>query len=518
MRPEIWDEFTDALRHRAGVRVLCRQRGQHRVHQHLQRAQDRTGIAPMPVAYVEYDADTGAPLRDDDGRVRRVPAGEPGLLLSPVNRLQPFDGYTDKERQRKEVGAQRFPRGRLLVQHRRRDEPAGHGARRVRRPARRHLPLEGRERRHHPGRAGAGRRPCRRGVHRLRRRDARAPAAGPEWRRSSCATAPSSTARRWRETVYEQLPAYALPLFVRVVGVDGAHHRRSRAARSTCASRPTGRHRRIRCTCWPAATRATCRSTTATPMRWRTASVHRAERFATSRRAGERATVRAVVAAHRSRRRAAPARPISHESRAVDVPVRPPVAGDRALIMAIVNRTPDSFYDRGATFTDEAAKAAAHRVIAEGADVIDVGGVKAGPGQQVDADDRDRPGGAVHRVAARRIPRPTDQRRHLAGEVAKLACAAGADLINDTWGGADPGAARGGGGVRRRTGVLAYRGRAAPHPAVPGELRDHHPRGGRRRHRRSHRRGRTRRRRRGGPRPRSDRPDARFRQEHLSRP
>jgi dihydropteroate synthase len=33
-----------------------------------------------------------------------------------------------------------------------------------------------------------------------------------------------------------------------------------------------------------------------------------------------------------------------------------PVAGDRAMIMAIVNRTPDSFYDRGATFTDEAAR------------------------------------------------------------------------------------------------------------------------------------------------------------------
>ena len=44
-----------------------------------------------------------------------------------------------------------------------------------------------------------------------------------------------------------------------------------------------------------------------------------------------------------------------------------PVAGDRALIMAIVNRTPDSFYDRGATFTDEAAKRAVNRVIAEGA-------------------------------------------------------------------------------------------------------------------------------------------------------
>ena len=56
-----------------------------------------------------------------------------------------------------------------------------------------------------------------------------------------------------------------------------------------------------------------------------------------------------------------------------------PVAGDRALIMAIVNRTPDSFYDRGATFTDEAAMAAVHRVVGDGADVIDIGGVKAGP-------------------------------------------------------------------------------------------------------------------------------------------
>src|SRR5882762_9216129 len=64
-----------------------------------------------------------------------------------------------------------------------------------------------------------------------------------------------------------------------------------------------------------------------------------------------------------------------------------PVAGDRALIMAIVNRTPDSFYDRGATFTDEAAKAAAHRVIEEGGDVVDVGGVKAGPGDSVGVDE-----------------------------------------------------------------------------------------------------------------------------------
>ena len=52
--------------------------------------------------------------------------------------------------------------------------------------------------------------------------------------------------------------------------------------------------------------------------------------------------------------------------------------------MAIVNRTPDSFYDRGANFADDAAKAASRiPPIAEGADVIDVGGVKPGPGERI---------------------------------------------------------------------------------------------------------------------------------------
>lgn len=114
------------------------------------------------------------------------------------------------------------------------------------------------------------------------------------------------------------------------------------------------------------------------------------------------------------------------------------MAGDRALIMAIVNRTPDSFYDRGATFTDDAAKEAAHRVVEGGADIIDVGGVKAGPGAIVDVDEE----------IARVVPfiewlRATFPDRVISvdtwrAEVAKQACAAGADLINDTWGGADP--------------------------------------------------------------------------------
>ena len=113
------------------------------------------------------------------------------------------------------------------------------------------------------------------------------------------------------------------------------------------------------------------------------------------------------------------------------------MAGDRALIMAIVNRTPDSFYDRGATFTDEAAKAAAHRAIAEGADVIDVGGVKAGPGDDVGAAQeisRVVPFIEWLRAAYPQQLISVDTWRSV---VAKQACAAGADLINDTWGGAD---------------------------------------------------------------------------------
>lgn len=116
-----------------------------------------------------------------------------------------------------------------------------------------------------------------------------------------------------------------------------------------------------------------------------------------------------------------------------------PVAADRALIMAIVNRTPDSFYDRGATFTDDAAKVAVQRAIDEGADVIDVGGVKAGPGSMVDAEEE----------IARVVPfiewlRTTYPDQLISVDtwraaVAKQACAAGADLINDTWAGADSG-------------------------------------------------------------------------------
>jgi dihydropteroate synthase len=106
--------------------------------------------------------------------------------------------------------------------------------------------------------------------------------------------------------------------------------------------------------------------------------------------------------------------------------------------MAIVNRTPDSFYDRGATFTDEAAKAAVHRVIAEGADVVDIGGVKAGPGTQVDAKEEVRRVVPFIEWLRGSYPDQLISVDTWRSTVARQACAAGADLINDTWAGADP--------------------------------------------------------------------------------
>ncbi|WP_285509261.1 dihydropteroate synthase [Actinokineospora sp. NBRC 105648] len=115
------------------------------------------------------------------------------------------------------------------------------------------------------------------------------------------------------------------------------------------------------------------------------------------------------------------------------------VAQDRALVMAIVNRTRDSFYDRGATFDAGAALDAVDRAVAEGADIVDIGGVRAGShGEPVDAAEEARR--VVPFVAQVRERHPglvisVDTWRH---EVGRAVCEAGCDLINDTWAGADP--------------------------------------------------------------------------------
>jgi dihydropteroate synthase len=112
-------------------------------------------------------------------------------------------------------------------------------------------------------------------------------------------------------------------------------------------------------------------------------------------------------------------------------------APGRLLVMAIVNRTPDSFYDAGVTWDESAAMDRVHQVVAEGADIVDIGGVPAAPGQDVDiAEEIKRTASfiAAVRAAYPETAISADTWRH---EVASEACAAGADLINDSWGGWD---------------------------------------------------------------------------------
>lgn len=110
-----------------------------------------------------------------------------------------------------------------------------------------------------------------------------------------------------------------------------------------------------------------------------------------------------------------------------------------ARVMAIVNRTPDSFYDKGATFDLDPALRRCDEVIAAGASIVDIGGVKAGPGKAVGAaEEIDRVVPIIEEVHERHpdVLISVDTWR---SEVAEAAVAAGAGLVNDTWAGWDPG-------------------------------------------------------------------------------
>src|SRR4051812_34749920 len=106
--------------------------------------------------------------------------------------------------------------------------------------------------------------------------------------------------------------------------------------------------------------------------------------------------------------------------------------------MAIINRTPDSFFDRGATYGEAEALDAVDRAVAEGADIVDIGGVKAAPGLDVDAvEETRRVASFVGRVRSRYpdLVLSVDTYR---AEVGRVVAAEGADVLNDAWGGTDP--------------------------------------------------------------------------------
>ena len=144
-------------------------------------------------------------------------------------------------------------------------------------------------------------------------------------------------------------------------------------------------------------------------------------------------------------------------------------------VMAIINRTPDSFYDKGATFVFDAALARCREVVEAGATIVDVGGVKAGPGDDVDVQEeiervvpfiaavRDELAAAAtasasaHTTATAATTATSETVSAAADatsvnavstvdisvdtwrpEVAEAAIEAGATLINDTWAGFEP--------------------------------------------------------------------------------
>ena len=107
-------------------------------------------------------------------------------------------------------------------------------------------------------------------------------------------------------------------------------------------------------------------------------------------------------------------------------------------VMAILNRTPDSFYDGGANVELERALAAVEQAVSDGADIIDIGGVRAGYGPVVDIDEELRRVLPVVTAVRDRFPELVISVDTWRAEVAREVTAAGADLLNDTWAGADP--------------------------------------------------------------------------------
>jgi dihydropteroate synthase len=110
---------------------------------------------------------------------------------------------------------------------------------------------------------------------------------------------------------------------------------------------------------------------------------------------------------------------------------------DGLAVMAIVNATPDSFYDRGRTWGTAAALDRVAEVLEEGADVVDIGGIKAAPGGQVDAAEELERVLPVVEGARARHPDAVISVDTWRAEVADVVCRAGADVINDAWGGVD---------------------------------------------------------------------------------
>ena len=110
LRPEIWTEFTE----RFGIDRVAEFYGASECNIAFVNAFDidRTaGFCPLPYAVVHYDEESGTALRNADGRLTRVAAGEVGLLLAKVTHRAPFDGYSDERATQRKLLDEAFENG-----------------------------------------------------------------------------------------------------------------------------------------------------------------------------------------------------------------------------------------------------------------------------------------------------------------------------------------------------------------------------------------------------------------------
>lgn len=143
--------------------------------------------------------------------------------------------------------------------------------------------------------------------------------------------------------------------------------------------------------------------------------------------------------------------------------------GHRPVVMGILNRTPDSFYDAGTYWDFDDFLRRAESLVADGADILDVGGVKAGPGSEVtESEELERVIPALAELARRfDVPLSVDTWR---ASVAEEAYQLGAVLGNDISGFADPDYLHA--AARHGAAVVACHVRLAPRYADPNPSYD----------------------------------------------
>ncbi|OZG30375.1 long-chain-acyl-CoA synthetase [Williamsia sp. 1138] len=110
MRSEIWDDFTK----RFGIERVVEFYGASELNLAFINVFNLTktaGFCPLPFKIVEYDAETGEPERNEKGRLTTVPKGGSGLLISEISDRVPFDGYTDEEASNKKIIKDAFKSG-----------------------------------------------------------------------------------------------------------------------------------------------------------------------------------------------------------------------------------------------------------------------------------------------------------------------------------------------------------------------------------------------------------------------